>query len=275
MSAHNAIYNKPEWIGKKFNMLTVIEPVHTVLPNGNKQWFWHVRCDCGNERVIKPRDILNNHYVSCGCYNKSPDKKTNKTHGESHTRLHNIWCSINNRCNPNNKNNERYGKRGITICEEWHDYTKFAEWARSHGYEDGLTIERIDVNGNYEPSNCKWIPMPKQARNRTTTRWVEYQGETMSLAEAAERAGLKYKEVHYRIHKLGWTLEDALSIPIREGFSDLHKECIERGADYHTVYNRIVMYGWDKERAFSEPKRPRRTQAEIAAERAKQQAATI
>ena len=64
MSAHNAIYNKPEWIGKKFNMLTVIEPVHTVLPNGNKQWFWHVRCDCGNERVIKPRDILNNHYLS-------------------------------------------------------------------------------------------------------------------------------------------------------------------------------------------------------------------
>ena len=254
MSAHNAIYNKPEWIGKKFNMLTVIEPVHMVLPNGNKQWFWRVRCECGNEKVIKPRDILNNHYVSCGCYNKSPYKKTNKTHGESHTRLHNIWCSINNRCNPNHKNNERYGKRGISICEEWHDYTKFAEWARSHGYEDGLTIERIDVNGNYCPENCTWIPMPKQARNRTTTRWVEYQGETMSLAEAAERAGLPYKQVHFRI-KHGWTLEAALSTPLIKGKSEMRKKCDAAGMDYDRVMARIQS-GWTEEDALNTPVQP-------------------
>ena len=265
-------YNNPEWVGKKFNMLTVIEIIHDDIAKG---WRWRVRCDCGNEKIYQPNKVVRGLNVSCGCYRKTRLGPNPPTHRESHTRLHNIWCGMNSRCDPSHVDAERYGKRGIRVCEEWHDYTKFAEWARSHGYEDGLTIERIDVNGNYEPSNCKWIPISKQARNRTTTRWVEYQGETMSLAEAAERAGLKYKEVHYRIHKLGWTLEDALSIPIREGLSDLHKECIERGADYHTVYNRVVIRGWDKERAFTEPKHPRRTQAEMAAERAKQQAATI
>lgn len=168
-------------------------------------------------------------------------------HGESHTRLHNIWCGINKRCKPDGV----YGKKGIFMCDEWKDYTVFAKWARENGYADDLTIERVNVKGNYCPENCTWIPLGKQARNRSTTRWVEYQGRRMSLAEAAELANLPYKEVHLRIKK-GWSVEDALSTPLFQK-SELHKRCEDLGMNYHTVYNRIYNLGWTEERALMTP----------------------
>ena len=169
-----------------------------------------------------------------------------KTHGESHTRLHNIWCDMNKRC----KHNPQYAGRGIAICDEWKDYEVFAEWARTNGYADNLTIERVDVDGNYCPENCKWIEFAKQARNRTTTKWVEYRGRTMSLAEAAELANLPYKTVHLRIKK-GWSVERALSTPLKQ-LSDLHKMCNDRGLNYHSVYNRIRA-GWSLGDALTKP----------------------
>ena len=211
MIGQNAKYNKPEWIGRKYGSLTVIEPIHQKLSNGGTQWFWKVKCDCGKEKIVKPIEIINGKNKSCGC---GLNKRTTATHRESHTRLHNIWCSMNNRCNPNHKSSERYGKRGITICEEWHSYEVFAKWARENGYQDDLTIERKDVNGDYCPENCTWIPIRKQARNRRTTHWVEYQGEKMSLAEACERANLPYKQVFERIVKRNWPVEKALSVPM-------------------------------------------------------------
>ena len=171
----------------------------------------------------------------------------NRTHGESHTRLHNIWLGIINRC----RRLPSYGGRGIKMCDEWQDYIVFREWAHSNGYADDLTIERIDVNGDYRPENCTWIPREKQARNRRTTKWVVYQGKTMSLAEASERAGLPYKHVHERIDKYGWSVEKALSTPMRCK-SELHKKCDQLGLNYHTVYNRIRM-GWSEEEALRTP----------------------
>ena len=169
-----------------------------------------------------------------------------KTHGESHTRLHDIWCDMHKRC----KSHPGYAGRGIKVCKEWGDYIVFAEWARNNGYSDNLTIERVDVNGDYCPQNCKWIEFHKQARNRTTTRWVEYNGRTMSLAEAAEIAGVPYKLVHQRMRK-GWSIERALGEPV-EGKSELHKKCDELGLNYHSVYNRIRR-GWSEEDAFTIP----------------------
>lgn len=204
-------YNDTKWIGKKYNALTVVEPVHVTLNNGCNQWFWKVKCDCGKEKVMKPIEIIKEKKKSCGC---GLYKRTTATHRESHTRLHNIWCGMNCRCNLNHKNIRGYADRGITICDEWKDYETFAKWARSNGYEEGLTIERKDVNGDYCPENCTWIPLVKQARNRRTTHWVEYQGERMSLAEACERANMPYKQVFERITKHNWPVEKALSIPM-------------------------------------------------------------
>ncbi len=171
-----------------------------------------------------------------------------KRHLESHTPLHDIWCGINNRC----RHHPRYAGRGIGICAEWSIYENFRDWALANGYEPGLTIERVNVNGNYCPENCAWIPLKKQARNRTTTKWVEYDGREMSLAEAAELAGLPYKEVHLRI-KSGWSVYDALHTPLLTDPNNLHKRCIERGLNYHTIYNRVYSLGWSEERALNTP----------------------
>lgn len=169
-----------------------------------------------------------------------------KSHGESHTRLHNIWCDMHKRC----KHHRMYAGRGVKVCDEWAEYENFARWARENGYSETLTIERIDVNGNYCPDNCKWIEFAKQARNRTTTKWVTYKGREMSLSEAAEIAGIPYKQVHARIKK-GWSVDKALSEPIR-GKSALHKKCDELGLNYHSVYTRIRS-GWSEEDALTFP----------------------
>ena len=204
-----SVYNKPEWIGKKFHMLTVHEPVHVTNKMGN-MWYWNVRCDCGTEKGMRPIEIIDGHNVSCGCYVRTREV-WNKSHGESHTRLHNIWLGMIGRCKPENAMALRYGKRGIKVCDEWKDYETFAAWARSNGYADNLTIERIDVNGNYEPGNCTWITLEKQARNRRTTHRVMYKGKEMSLAEACEIAGVPYKRAFNRIKQQGWTLDEALA----------------------------------------------------------------
>ena len=243
-----SIYNKDEWVGKKYGKLTVMSAVNVKTKQGS-QWYWEMMCDCGKVATVKPYDAISGKTVSCGCYRKNRGCLT-KTHGMSRTRLHKIWCGINNRCDPNHKNSERYGKRGITICEEWSRFENFRDWALANGYADNLTIERIDVDGDYCPNNCKWIELIKQARNRTTTKWVEYQGRKVSLAEASELAGLPYKTVHLRIKK-GWSVERALSEPLRE-LSAIHKLCREKGLNYHSVYNRLRS-GWSLEDAISKP----------------------
>lgn len=244
-----SVYNKSEWIGKKYGKLTVIKPVR-IKTCRSTQWYWEMRCDCGGIAVVKPIEVIKGKIVSCGCYRKNR-RGVGLTHGMSHTKLHNIWCGMNNRCNPEHKNSEGYGGRGIRVCEEWSKFEAFRDWAISNGYQDGLTIERKDVNGDYTPHNCTWIPLEKQARNRRTTRWVTYQGREMSLAEASEISGIPYKVVHNRI-KQGWSLEEALSRPLREHALSLRRKCEERGLNYHSVYNRISR-GWSEEDAFSTP----------------------
>lgn len=171
-----------------------------------------------------------------------------KSHLESRTKLHNTWTGMNNRC----RHEKQYAGRGIKVCEEWSSYEKFARWARENGFRNDLTIDRIDVNGDYCPENCRWIPLGEQARNRTTTKWVEFQGRKMSLAEAAEIAGLPYKQVHFRL-KHGWSVEKALNTPLKKGRSELHTKCEELGLNYNRVYNRIHIYGWTEEEALSIP----------------------
>lgn len=166
---------------------------------------------------------------------------------DNHSRLHRIWSCMKYRC----KRNKQYAGRGITVCNEWESYKQFAAWARENGYRDDLTIERIDVDGNYCPENCVWIPFELQARNRTTTHKVEYNGKVMSLAEAAEICGISYKLAHERL-MAGWSVNDALETPTRSKDS-LAKKCRERGVNYKCVQQRIKKLGWSEERALSTP----------------------
>ncbi len=139
-----------------------------------------------------------------GCLNKNGDMRgCQVTHGLSKTRVYSIWCDMKKRCyNPKNKRYECYGGRGIRVCDEWlHDFVRFYEWSMANGYEETLSIDRKDVNGNYEPGNCRWVTMKEQERNRRDNVFITYKGETKTMAEWSEITGICYPTLKWRYHK--------------------------------------------------------------------------
>ncbi len=178
--------------GLRFGRLTVIEKVGVTNGGGRgSKSLWLCKCDCGNEKVILRNSLVSGNTKSCGCLERETKKTMHLKHGMAKTRLWNIWCGIRDRCTrPNNHDFARYGGRGITICDEWKDdFQTFYDWAMSNGYSDDLTIDRIDVNGNYEPSNCRWATRKEQSRNRNNT--IKF-----SLGEIAEIEGISYQEAY-------------------------------------------------------------------------------
>ncbi len=152
-------------IGKKFGRLTVTER-DTTIPNTNVVYY---KCtwDCGNVTSVRSSNLSSGNTKSCGCYNHEMLVKNHTKHGLRNTRLYRIWKRMRSRCNnPNNDRYEYYGARGISICSEWDEFINFYNWSMKHGYNDELTIDRIDVNGNYEPSNCRWADWSTQQKNK-------------------------------------------------------------------------------------------------------------
>lgn len=197
--------------GMKFNKLTVIKRVEN---NKRGQAMWECSCDCGNTTIVNGYTLRNGGVKSCGCLNHVP--KT-KTHGMTNTSLYHIWAGMKQRCLSAREGTlyyKNYMSRGITICDEWVEFEPFMEWAFSNGYKPGLTIERIDVDGNYCPENCTWIPFKEQASNRRSNLMIEYNGKTMSLKAWCDELGLDYKRTHNRIKKLGMNPEEAFTQPV-------------------------------------------------------------
>lgn len=151
-----------------------------------------------------------------GSMNKSGDTRGCQiTHGHSKDRIYNIWCDMKRRCrNPKNKRYNRYGGRGIDICSEWESFPSFYDWAMTTGYSDQLSIERIDIDKNYTPENCKWIPMSLQQRNTSRSRWITANGETHTLVEWSEITGISADVIKDRLIKLGWSEQEAVTIPV-------------------------------------------------------------
>ena len=169
-------------IGQKFYRLLVVEKADDyITSNGKIIRRWKCKCDCGNEKVIRETELRRGHTRSCGCLQKEIASSLNKTHGLSRKcgRLYPLWKSIKYRCyNKKAKEYERYGGRGIKMCDEWrNDFKVFHDWAVANGYKEEkadnglniLTIDRIDVNGNYEPSNCRFVTNEVQAKNKRNT----------------------------------------------------------------------------------------------------------
>ena len=151
----------------------LIEDLGMMFPNENSKSrarFGIYKCGfCGSEFKTNTYDINRGYIKSCGCYHKRRTKEANKTHGLGTTRLYNIWLKLKDRVlNPKNKNYNDYGGRGITICGEWLDVQNFYNWAMSNGYEEnkGLSIDKIDNDGNYCPENCRWTTRVIQGRNQ-------------------------------------------------------------------------------------------------------------
>lgn len=183
---------------QKFGRLLVLRQIG--IDKRTRQKIWLCRCDCGKEKEIITSYLTSGDTQSCGCYRKECEIKNlskfwgkPKTHGLSKTRMYQIWADMKDRCN-NSKNYsfKDYGARGIKICNEWAiDFINFYNWAINNGYQDNLTIDRIDVNGNYEPSNCRWVTMKEQANNKRNTIKITILGETKTAYEFEKQYGLK------------------------------------------------------------------------------------
>lgn len=192
--------------GQRFGRLVAIEPI----PRPGSRRRWRCKCDCGNETLTPTQNLLSGKAKSCGCMKIEKATK----HGDSRTRIYRIWNGMKNRCNNENEiGYENYGGRGITVCEEWNNsFEEFRDWSFENGYKEGLTIDRIDVNGNYEPSNCRWVTMAEQNRNKRDNVYLTYNEETKILGDWARLFGIKNNTLSRRI-KDGWTVEQALTIP--------------------------------------------------------------
>lgn len=215
-----AKYNDPSYIGKKYNMLTVIGFDKKIYNSRKQAWRWRVRCDCGNETIVSPSKLFSGATKSCGCMKvarcKKYTEKYRTTHGGRHERLYGIWHGMKLRCyDVGNKDYANYGERGIGICAEWKDdYAAFRSWAYANGYADNLTIERKDYNADYCPENCTWITLAEQTRNKRNNVRVQYGGKTWILSELCEAKGLPYGTIHHRLKFYGWPIERAIEEPI-------------------------------------------------------------
>lgn len=163
-------------IGQKYDMLTVLQDLGQMPAGKRTRHFYLCRCDCGKEVPIRSDQLGNIH--SCGCIKKitsARNAELNHKHKQSRTRLYSIWQSMLGRCrNPHNKRYARYGGRGISVCQEWQeDFAVFHSWALANGYNEHLTIDRIDNDGNYTPTNCRWVDARTQARNRATNVLID------------------------------------------------------------------------------------------------------
>lgn len=161
-------------VGEKIDMLTVIKEVQKPVGVKDFHRFFLCKCDCGNTTVASAGNIGRG-IKSCGCARRT-GVYANKKHGfashKKYDKLYHTWNSMKSRCyNKNGKDYKHYGDRGIKVCDEWlQDFLSFRAWSLSHGFADNLTIDRIDVDGNYSPENCRWTTIAEQNRNKTTTR---------------------------------------------------------------------------------------------------------
>ena len=196
--------------GMKFGRLTVLRLSHK---DSRQECHWLCKCECGNEKTVSGNKLRSGNTKSCGCMQKEfLDGRLRRKHGLTNSKLYATWENMKHRCgDPKNWMYPNYGGRGIKVCEDWLDSSNFIEWALSHGYKEGLSIERIDVNGNYEPSNCKWIELKEQYLNRTDSHLLTAFGKTQTISEWAKETGLNYNTIERRVNKYGWDAERAIT----------------------------------------------------------------
>lgn len=200
--------------GRKFGKLTVIKEAESQIRKDGKgrKKRWLCKCDCGNEHITTQESLINGSTKSCGCLvhkpHQNPDAMSNK-----YKRLCKILNGIKSRCcNPADQHHKLYYDRGIRVCDEWkHNTMAFIEWALANGYREGLSIDRIDNDGDYEPNNCRWATNIEQAYNRQcTVKYIIY-GKEYNLHEIEETFKIKRGTFYARVKRWGYTPEEAIA----------------------------------------------------------------
>lgn len=172
--------------------------------------LWMCRCVCGQEKAVVGADLRNGKSTNCGCKKADRIGRMRRTHGESGTRLHNIWTLMLARCR--DLSNKDYGGRGISVCSHWQTFENFRDWAVSNGYQDDLSIDRVDTNKGYYPQNCRWADAKTQSRNR---RFVALTSDGRPGPEVAEENGIPAGTYNVRRHA-GWSVDEAATSPYRK-----------------------------------------------------------
>ena len=182
--------------------------------NKNSKIYVNCTCICGNSKDVLLYSILGGNTKSCGCYNSRLTKERNTKHSlasrEKRDRLYNIWLDMRKRCyTQTSKSYVNYGGRGIKVCDEWDDYLSFRSWALNNKYNDKLSLDRINVNGNYEPDNCRWADNYTQARNKRNSHFLNYNGKCLTISEWSRELGISRGTILQRLTK-GKPLKDVL-----------------------------------------------------------------
>lgn len=210
-----------DYSGQRFGRIKVIRFLSKEERNSTyKRWL--CKCDCGKTLQMNIAALTSGNTKSCGCQQRERVARLNYRHGKWKTALFNVWIGMRNRCyQKNTKYYSNYGGRGIVVCPEWKDnFETFEKWALTNGYQKGLSIDRKDVNGNYEPSNCKWSTNKQQCNNKRNNHYISFNGKTQSLQMWADETGIDRSVIGYRLKK-GWEVEKALSIPVKHRIKEI------------------------------------------------------
>lgn len=194
--------NNYDITGQRFGNWEVIQkdaPHHD-----SKNSYWICRCVCGRVRAVNRSTLVSGKSISCGCVISDKKKQINITHGMSKTRLYHEWISMRRRCASSTARcSSSYYWKGITVCEEWrNDFQAFRDWAVANGYNDSLTIDRIDNSLGYSPSNCRWVSNEEQQQNKTNTVKIIYDGKEWCLRTLCTHINFPYKTAHKRYSKM-------------------------------------------------------------------------
>lgn len=198
-------------IDRIFGRLTVLS--YAGLDKFKKK-MWLCRCECGAETAVNGARMRSGHTRSCGCLHMETVKRGRRVHGMTRSRAHSSWVQMHQRCsNPNHKNYDRYGKRGITVCARWNDFEQFLSDMGQP--PEGMTIDRKDNNGNYDPENCRWATRKEQSRNTSRNLLITAFGKTQCVSEWVEQFPVSTAALLDRIHR-GWEPEVAITKPMKE-----------------------------------------------------------
>ena len=202
--------------GERYGRLTIIREVEPAGSSHKRVRRFLCRCDCGNEIICRLPNLKSGTTKSCGCYRKFVSSNRRDCHHLQNTRIYRIWCGMKRRCyNKHNEHFDRYGGRGIIVCDEWKtDFMNFYDWAMSNGYDDKLSIDRINNEGNYEPSNCRWANQKQQIVNSTATIKCSLGGNIVSLSDIADILGVSFKRIRRIVYMLnnGYDMSELLSL---------------------------------------------------------------
>ena len=204
-------------------MFTIISEVD----KRNDKRYFLCKCDCGNTRTERLVALRAGEIKSCGCLKCETDRKNIRkcnsehpnysVHNSYYKKMYGNWHDMKQRCqNPNSAAFNWYGERGISVCDEWNKFKPFMDWALRSGWEEGLTIERNDVNGNYDPSNCTWIPKNEQSNNTRRSRVLTFRGKSQNITQWSKDLGFGRGVIRKRLIN-GWNVEKALTTPSGEG----------------------------------------------------------